>query len=768
VKAKIFGLFLISMFVLFYEILMFKIVFFISQTIFALQVFPISLLGLGIGGLFTRYFKTKNYFLLSLILGLIVVPSIIIVVYTPLTPLTYYNILIYWFFLSLPFILCGMIISLFFVYDKNTNTIYFLNLLGSAFGILLGIFVLQKFNAETAVFIASFIAFLSALFFSKKIILRCLTILLIVIFLFSAYLNFLYNFFDIAKMHVLISSLEGPYTKNIFSILRKYPNSSLLTTWNFIYRTDIVNINYIEYIPVFSNGNFISYIQNKTIPIEDWSIAPTDIFPYLILHNKNTVLIIGTGGGKQISIAEYFNFTRIIGVEINVDLINMIKTHFSGYSNAYSKSKQKEIVTLDGRSFIESSNEKFDLIQLPFPDTAFFPVSNTNTLGEDYLYTKEAFQSFFSHLSDNGILAVERFLFFPQLKVTGIYDNVPELLKYDSIVLESLNQSGINPKNHIVILGYEALFPESSLKTFYGLILIKKTEFSKDEITDIVNISKNKRISIIYVPYLSHESYSDFKNDIYYNLTVSNNCEKIYREYEFDILPPTDDKPFYFNFDKSYNSLAFLIFYLTLFFSSFFVLLSVFSLYTKKDKLKKTMIFSYFLILGFAFMCASTVFMQKFTLLLGSPIYSFTIILFCILMFSGFGSYYSQVLNKRNISLLSILLIVSLLLFIPIFNLMFDFSVKLAFYYKVLFSVLLLFPSTFLIGIPFPTMLKIVRSRSNKDAGIMWLLDGSGSVIGSSFTLLFSGMYGFSFIFFTSIICYAVIAILIYYQKSCA
>ena len=68
----------------------------------------------------------------------------------------------------------------------------------------------------------------------------------------------------------------------------------------------------------------------------------------------------------------------------------------------YGNSKVNVIVG-DGRSILEKSNKKYDIIFLSMVMTGA-EQANGYALAENYIYTKEAVQTYYDHLKPNGKL----------------------------------------------------------------------------------------------------------------------------------------------------------------------------------------------------------------------------------------------------------------------------------------------------------------------------------------------------------------------------
>ena len=69
------------------------------------------------------------------------------------------------------------------------------------------------------------------------------------------------------------------------------------------------------------------------------------------------------------------------------------------------------VVVDDGRSFIRRSDERYDVIQASLVDTWAATAAGAYTLTENTLYTKEAFEDYYDHLTERGVLTITRWVF---------------------------------------------------------------------------------------------------------------------------------------------------------------------------------------------------------------------------------------------------------------------------------------------------------------------------------------------------------------------
>jgi hypothetical protein len=69
-------------------------------------------------------------------------------------------------------------------------------------------------------------------------------------------------------------------------------------------------------------------------------------------------------------------------------------------------------------------------------------------------------------------------------------------------------------------------------------------------------------------------------------------------------------------------------------------------------------------------------------------------------------------------------------------------------------SFLLLFPLGFLLGIPFPSGLRVLDADMNQNVSWMWGVNGAASVFGSIFATLGAIVYGFNYVLVFGMIAY--------------
>src|SRR5918995_435798 len=128
-----------------------------------------------------------------------------------------------------------------------------------------------------------------------------------------------------------------------------------------------------------------------------WIQKYMDYLPYEMINANNT-LVIGSGGGEDILVALSGGADNVTAVELNPLVVSAVKRFDSQSGNVYNTNNNVELFIDDGRRFISSSTEKYDVIVLKLVDSWAAQLAGGYALSENYLYTVEAFQQYFRHL----------------------------------------------------------------------------------------------------------------------------------------------------------------------------------------------------------------------------------------------------------------------------------------------------------------------------------------------------------------------------------
>jgi hypothetical protein len=188
---------------------------------------------------------------------------------------------------------------------------------------------------------------------------------------------------------------------------------------------------------------------------------------------------------------------------------------------------------------------------------------------------------------------------------------------------------------------------------------------------------------------------------------------------------------------------------------------------------------SFVVLIGFGFIFLEITFIQKFLLLLGTPIMALTVILFSILLSSGIGAYLSGRLFSKNpykAVLISIPVLATIvLIYYNFLSAIIDSGIILELYQRIALTFVLLSPAGLLMGFQFPSITRMASSSSsssslamhssqkqksttttaattttltttaaNDDITLLWGVNVIASVVGTVLTAISSMVIGFN------------------------
>jgi hypothetical protein len=169
----------------------------------------------------------------------------------------------------------------------------------------------------------------------------------------------------------------------------------------------------------------------------------------------------------------------------------------------------------------------------------------------------------------------------------------------------------------------------------------------------------------------------------------------------------------------------------------------------------------YFFLLGLAFLFIEMAFIQKFILFLSHPLYSVAVVLAGFLVFAGLGSAYSGTMARRSqtpayspvllaVSGIAIIVVTYIFLLPALFNQF----IGLADGLKIAFSLALIAPLAFCMGMPFPLGLRQVAENAPDFIPWAWGINGFASVISAALATLLAIQFGFTFVLLAALVLY--------------
>lgn len=765
------ALFVVSFSLLASEILLTRILSVIFWHHFAFLIISVSLFGLTIGALIIYLFPKsfapdltmRHLALYAYISSFFIMISFLSLFYLPAAlhqlNLSFLLMPALYFLLSLPFVATGICLSLSLTrFPEHIGKIYSINLCGSASGTIGIIFILTTLNAPAAIAFIAALCVLSALLFSYASQLGR-TFRLFCLLTISASILFSYQYAHSITPLWLKGSIQlAPpfYGKwNYFSYITVRKPARKPFGWGFSPKISEAKVNTKELMLVIDEG--AGTVLTRFDNLAELGYLGLDISAIAYnISNNNDVLVLGAGGGRDLLTALLFGANRVVGVEINEDIVDIAVNKLRWFSpGMFDNGNRIQLIVDEGRSYVSRSEKKYDIIQASLVDSFAAFSNGAFALTENSLYTSESWKIFLNHLKEHGILTFSRWY---------DYNNPSEIYRIIALAKSSLIEIGINnPRQHIMLVSTR----QTNNSLGVGTILVSRSPFSYADISKLEKAADNLSFDLV----LSPRSFKD-ANFITIIDGIENNDRMI--DYPFNISPPVDDKPFFFYYGKfkdlfsknpadSGAKILRKLFIMTLFFGIIFLLVPVFYK-NRREGLKKISIsiMIYFTSIGMGFMLLEISFMQRFGIFLGHPIYGLTVVLFSLLTACGVGSYLTKYLNSKvKIILPFMASIITVFIIVNLLPIVMEMATPNSMQVKILISLVVLILIGVPIGMPFPIGIKMA-GNNNAPLIVYWGVNGFASVVGSVLAAILLVNFGFQKTLLGAIACYGVALLSLY------
>jgi hypothetical protein len=751
------GIFLVSFSLIAFEIALSRLLSVLLSYHFAFAVLAVALLGLGGGGVFLYLLHSTgclkklsgNFSFWAAVLSLTVSLSVILGLHVGSAFGALDNILSYSLLFLIPFSLAGVLLALFYrEFPAESAKIYGFDLVGAACGSFGCLIFLNGFGVVSTVFLLGALSSCAALVLAfmgpglKKWVLPLLGFV-IAVFLFGAERAGLY------RPDVPIG--KNP-SKEIHDVLYgpSLHGRIVETRWSAFGRTDLVRLpDYPEQMDIYLDGTagspmyrFTGNAGNPGPVVEGLKTTFPGYFPFLSLREeeKDDALIIGPGGGRDILLALMGGIKNITAVEVNGDLVDMVRSHARFNGGIYRDLENVRVIVEEGRHFFKRSAAKHDLIMLSLPVTNTSRSLEGFALTENFLFTTDAIVDYLDHLSEEGRLLVVA------------HDDI-EALRLLSLSLAVFKARGMDEQeamSHIYITGSED----------YLVFVLKKKPLDQQETTVLYRAMHDLGYSpgISFFPHLNAPLHPVLTS-LGKGWTTAAGVQEMVGQRGYNIDPVSDNNPFFYNFERGLPKSVSLV----LWTSSFLLLLiAAVSLCMKRNGrqslqenrphrpgllFRAVLLFS---ILGIGFMLTEISLIQRFSLFLGRPVLSMAVLLSSLLGGAGMGSLWSKRLTTptqttRGIALASLGIALVVLGYAVALPQILKQLLGLSFTVRIGISVALLLPLGFCMGIPFPLGIRFMQEiKMASSIPWMWGVNGLGSVLGSTLTIAIAIRLGFT------------------------
>jgi len=719
---------------------------------FAFLAISIALLGLGAGGVFAyllknrlAHFPTRTLAArLCITNSITVLPILEIVLHVPValtvTGKNFFHLSILYVAAAVPFFLTGLLFSIVFARETwRVARLYGADLTGGALACLAVVPLLNWLGGPNTILMAAVTMAAAGVVWSSSRSERNLVRALAIIFIALIAANHSNRLIDVV------------YAKGKF----RDPAWVEFSRWNALSRVEVDRQQQAKAIVIDADAN--TYIMNCDLAHwhdTEWERDLMSAPPALanILRPHGEFAIIGPGGGVDVLRAVANGSPSVTGIEINPIIANTImRGRYADYSLHLYQRPEVHIQVTDGRSYLRSTPQRFDVVQMTLVDTWASTAAGAFALSENNLYTVEAFREYFQHLKPDGMIAITRWEF----------RQPREALRVVAVAIEALHSLGIaNPARNFIVASQGPL-NEDGIPV---VVLAKKNAFTEAEESAVrAHFDEYEQLQPLYLP-------SDPGNNPFADLIASNDADRFARSYAYNVAPVTDNAPFFFftlkpgqilgaqglrnGIDWKVN-LGVLVLLLVLAISVIAVLAFLILPLALLGSSQSPVPLLYFIAVGLGYIMVEIAFIQRFVLFLGHPTYALTVVIFLLMLSSGAGS----LLSRRWLARMKLawvpLVAVIVALMADVFFLphMLSAWVGLRFEYRLIVSGLLLAPPGFVMGMPFPTGLRALvagslqhspanATREDNAVEWAWAMNAAASVLGSVLAMVIAIQFG--------------------------
>lgn len=511
-------------------------------------------------------------------------------------------------------------------------------------------------------------------------------------------------------------------------------------------------------------------------PRKAWTERSVYATGYFVRPNPERVLVIGLGGGVDVVTALQHGARDVTGVEINGGILKFSSQTFDAFQGGVLSRPEVHLHHADGRSFLEQAErrgQRWQLLQMSGADTYSAGSGGAFMFSESYLYTVDAFRRYFRALDDDGVLALIRFGPEPLRAVIS-----------EAVALRDLGYREL-PRRFVVLrqgICYGIVASKRPLdardleRVHQGILASVRQPRVSLPMWDAMGFGIDEPLRTEYAPdqratanaFSAALAAIEARDDAALN--------KLLDALPLDYAPTTDDRPFFFQFEKPH---AWLGLFAPLPKGDFFAegllgyerLVIVFLLVAAAlvivpllrhatRPLPREAIF--FGALGLAFSLVELVVIQRTVLLLGLPTWSVALTIAALLVGAGFGSALAgRAKRERRAIAIAVACVVLLLFaydraFAPLVDALLGASTPV----RALVMALMLLPLGAAMGVSFPIGLRLAGARAGAPA-VAWALavNGLASVLASLVATPVAMVTGFRALLAVAAMVYVVAAI---------
>ncbi len=689
-----------------------------------------------------------------------------------------------WFLLmyaviTIPFVLCGLVLArAFSAWAELIQRLYFWDLTGAAAGCVVIIPLIPVLGPGGLLLVVSGVLALAAAAFAgtRRALAIAATyslVMLAVPLLSSGYISFVEHKVDrgLADARAMgnaeyvrwdpVSKVEVIHFRGVKNIIYDGGSQS-----SFLYPFDgnweVFRRRLDRGVRTNAEGFFKTHFWTRSVLLAH----------YMKRDTEQQVLVIGSAAGQEVKGALAYGAGHIDAIEMVGAVVDLGKDDYAGFNGGIFNDPRVNSLRGEGRGFIRSSGRIYDIIQIFSNHSSSSVAAGAGALDPTYLLTADAFVDYFGHLSEDGILQINHHTF-------------PRIVATAALAWKWMGRDDF--RSHVLVTS-RTMENEDTLPT----VLIKMSPFSRDDMTQargFLGIRDSVEMQLFRLEENPLRPRTGFLSPEFFTGELP---DEIIERVPYRVAPTTDNRPYFKFLRRGWEELQpdrerfvpeavawflnvarqqgggvpldvvhlWVTGFVSLVFAGAFVVMPLaLSPVARQRWPGWGASLVYFASLGAGFILVELVLIQLLMHFVGYPLYTYSLVLFTVLLGAGLGSLASDRLGITPASAnwwwpyAGVLLAGAAFLLVhgPVTGALL--SLPLA--ARLAAAATMVFPVAFFMGMPFPLGVLAVRDLSRAAVAWGWGMNGLFTVIGGLASVIVSVNYGFRAALIVGLVIYA-------------
>jgi hypothetical protein len=370
------GLFLVTLATLMYEILLTRIFSVTMWYHFAFVAVSVAMFGMTVGAilvyLFPKYFQSDKaqyhlalsalWFSITIVFSFLTHLSIPFAIHKSLAGI--YTIGLTYFVISIPFVFSGVCVCIALTkFPDQISKLYAADLAGAAVGCVLLVVTLSMTDGPTAVLVVAAFAAMGAVLFSyggeqTALRRRCLGCAAALVFLSLGHAVLVKRGVPLLRMMWVKGQLEEEIPRferwNSFSRITIFGNpGDRREPFGWGLSPEFKAKRQIDQLKLTIDSSAVTVLTKFDGDISKVDYLKQDVTNVAhYLRPASKVLVVGTGGGRDILSALAFDQKAVVGVEVNHDIIRSVTEEYGEFTGHLAENPKVSFVNDEARSYV--------------------------------------------------------------------------------------------------------------------------------------------------------------------------------------------------------------------------------------------------------------------------------------------------------------------------------------------------------------------------------------------------------------------------------